>query len=88
MVLAGPSGVNPNNEIYVYDEPKCKPFHQEEETHQEVQQSKKKHECADCGQSFETTTMLKKHMNCHAQIKEPFRCTVRPHNICKSIILS
>ena len=75
-VLAGPSGVNPDNEIYVCDEPKCEPFHQEEETHQVVQQSQKKHECADCGQSFETTTILKKHMKCHAQIKEPFRCSL------------
>ena len=67
-VLAGPSGVNPDNEIYVCDEPKCEPFHQEEETHQVVQQSQKKHECADCGQSFETTTILKKDMKCHAPI--------------------
>ena len=58
-VLAGPSGVIPDNEIYVCDELKCEPFHQEEEIHQEVQQSQKKHECTDCGQSFETTTILK-----------------------------
>ena len=61
MVQAGPCGVNPDNEIYVCDEPKCEPLHQEK-THQVVQQSQKKHECADCGQSFETTAILKKHM--------------------------
>ena len=34
-VLAGPSGVNPDNEIYVCDEPKCEPSHQCEPFHQE-----------------------------------------------------
>ena len=39
--------MNPDNEIYLCDELKCEPFHQEEETHQEVQLSQKKHECAE-----------------------------------------
>ena len=56
---SGPSGVNPENEIYVCDGLKCKPFDQEEESHQEVEESQKKPQCADCGQSFKITTLLK-----------------------------
>ena len=79
---AGPSGVNPENEIYLCDGLKCEPIDQEEETHQEVEQSQMKHQCADCGQSFKTTTLLKTHMKSHAQIKEPFQCSLC-NKICK-----